>query len=300
MGKIDNVKKTTPEFINKSKLKHGDKYDYSLVEYINCNTKIKIICPIHGIFEQDPNHHYKYGCKKCSNNILYENKDFIEKANFVHNNKYDYSKVNYKNAHIKVEIVCSEHGVFEQKPNSHLMGYGCSSCGGNKKLTNDVFIKKSNIIHNNKYDYSLVNYKNNRTKVKIICPKHDIFKQTPSNHLTGHGCSKCYNSIGEKFIENYFIDKKILYEPQKKFNGCKYKYKLKFDFYLPNKNCCIEFDGKQHFEKYNFEKNNDRLENRKKRDQIKNIYCQENNIKLHRIKYSDNLIEKLNEILNDY
>ena len=120
----------------KARVIHGNKYDYSLVDYVNAKTKIKILCPIHGVFEQVPNYHLsKCGCALCGvDKIIKKNKgsesDFINKANLVHNNKYDYSKINYINAHTKIGIICPEHGEFTQRPNNHLNGNGCSICVG--------------------------------------------------------------------------------------------------------------------------------------------------------------------------
>lgn len=215
-------------------------------------------------------------------------------------NRYDYSLIDYKNAHTKIKIICKEHGIFEQEPRAHLHGYGCPQCSGNKRLTKEIFVNKSMIKHGNKYDYSLSNYKNNNTNVKIICKKHGIFEQIPFNHMKGCGCPKCDNySVGEQIIEKILESNNVKFESQKQFNNCSFKNKLKFDFYLSEKNLCIEFDGDQHFNKFRFEKNEDGLNIRKKRDHIKNIYCQDNNIKLVRIKFTDNIENKLNEILND-
>ena len=121
---------------------------------------------------------------------------FIKKVKVIHGNVYDYSLVEYKNAHTKVKIICPEHGIFEQKSYHHLRGQGCPECryikSGNKlRSTTEQFIKKAKVVHGNKYDYSLVDYKNNKTKVKIICHEHGIFEQTPNHHLSGNGCSKC-------------------------------------------------------------------------------------------------------------
>jgi len=96
--------------------------------------------------------------------------EFVHKSNIIHDDKYDYSLVEYTNAHTKVKIICQEHGTFEQTPDSHLRGSDCPICAGTIKLSTDQFISKANHIHNNKYDYSMVEYINNRTKVKIICP----------------------------------------------------------------------------------------------------------------------------------
>jgi len=183
---------TTEQFIEKAKTIHGDTYDYSLVEYKNNYTKVKIICPIHDIFEQRPNSHLNgNGCPECSGTKKLNTEEFIEKAKAIHGDKYDYSLVEYKNNSTKVKIICPEHGVFEQIPSSHLKGSGCSKCSGTKKLTTEQFIEKAKAIHSDKYDYSLVKYKNNYTKVKIICPVHGTFKQRSGNHLYGQGCPEC-------------------------------------------------------------------------------------------------------------
>jgi hypothetical protein len=97
-------------------------------------------------------------------------KEFINKANSIHDNKYDYSKVNYINSQIPITIICPEHGEFEQIPNNHLSKtQGCFKCFGNVYNT-ETFKQKCSIIHNNKYDYSKVNYINSKKPVTIICP----------------------------------------------------------------------------------------------------------------------------------
>jgi hypothetical protein len=116
---------------------------------------------------------------------------FIEKATKLHNNKYNYSECNIINSKIKVDIICPIHGVFEQRPNDHLKGYGCGKCGGTKKLSNKEFIDKANTIHNSKYDYSKCEYINAKSNISIICPIHGIFEQKANNHLNGKGCKEC-------------------------------------------------------------------------------------------------------------
>jgi hypothetical protein len=140
--------------------------------------------------------------------------EFIEKSKEVHGNKYDYSLVKYKKSRILVEIICPEHGIFKQKPESHLGGVGCIKC--NRKIK---FIENSKKIHGNKYDYSLVDYKDQYTKIDIICPEHGIFKQIPKNHLRGNGCKKCMDDK-KRFNIKDFIKK------SKKIHGNKYDYSL--------------------------------------------------------------------------
>jgi hypothetical protein len=217
-------KLTTEEFTIKANIIHNNKYDYSLTEYINSKTKIKIICPDHGIFEQQPNNHISgQGCPICTGTKKLTTEEFIFKANVVHNNKYDYSLVQYVTSHIKVKIICPEHGIFEQKPNNHLHGQGCPICMGGCKITIQTFIDKSTAIHDNKYDYSLVEYINSKTKVKIICPDHGTFEQRPSGHLRGQGCVECsnlYNSNNTRSTTKDFIDKSNI------IHNNKYDYSL--------------------------------------------------------------------------
>lgn len=121
------------------------------------------------------------------------NETFIARAKLIHNNLYSYELVEYKNAHTKVKILCKSHGEFLQQPNSHLKGSGCAKCFYEAKATTakSEFATKANLIHNNKYDYSLVEYKNNAIKVSIICKQHGEFPQAPSSHLSGSGCPHC-------------------------------------------------------------------------------------------------------------
>ena len=196
------AKKTLNEFINEANKIHNNKYDYSLTKYINAKTKVKIICSKHGVFEQNANDHLRgHGCSYCAKNKKKNVYEFIKQANIIHNNKYDYSLVEYINSTIKVKIICSKHGVFKQRPNEHLKGKGCFKCNKNYPLSKIEFIKKASKKHNNKYDYKLIDFKNVRSSIKIICPKHGVFKQKASNHLYGDGCPKCSNRISLKQIE---------------------------------------------------------------------------------------------------
>ena len=194
MSKIIN----TEQFINDVIKIHGDIYDYSLVNYITAKTKVKIICLKHGIFEQTPTNHKKgQGCPYCAGNYLSNTSEFIEKAIKIHSNKYDYSLVEYVNNNTKIKIICYKHGVFETTPQSHLTTtHGCVECYREyQRKTQEQFIIDAIKIHGDKYDYSLVNYINNITKIKIICSKHGIFEQLPNTHLNNKGCPKCYDNV---------------------------------------------------------------------------------------------------------
>lgn len=215
----------TKIFIDKAINKHGDKYDYSKVKYINSKSKVTIICKIHGEFEQKPSGHlYGYGCIKCGLDFL-SNKfkdtldEFIEKAKNAHGEIYDYSLVEYINSQTKIKIICKIHGIFEQKPNSHINGRNCPECSNlivrNKKKTTDEFINEANILHNYIYDYSQIVYKDAHTKIKIICKEHGIFEQAGNDHLKGHGCPKCANNqlkTTEQFIEEAKLKHDNMYD----------------------------------------------------------------------------------------
>lgn len=287
--------KTTERFIMESNIKHNNKYDYSLVEYKGAKTKVLIICKKHGTFEQAPTNHLNgQGCPKCdgkNRNV----EELINDFNKVHNFKYDYSLVNFKNCKTKIQIICKEHGIFEQTPSGHLLGYGCSKCAGCKRKTTKEFIDESNKIHNFNYDYSLTEYTNAKSKVKIICKTHGIFEQNAYHHIKGIGCPYCCESKGEKEIRYFLISNNIKFKQNKRFNKCKDKKTLPFDFYLSDYNICIEYDGIQHFESIEYWGGKNKLLTQKKRDQIKTNYCLQNNIKLIRIKYNENILEKLNK-----
>ncbi len=132
------AKLTQNEFISRSKLIHGDKYDYSQVHYVNKDTKVEIICPEHGSFWQSPNNHMKgKGCPKCKSNYKMTRDDFVEKANQIHNNFYDYSDTVFVRTCDIITIRCPEHGLFSQTANSHLQGHGCPECGKVKLANHD-------------------------------------------------------------------------------------------------------------------------------------------------------------------
>ena len=238
---------TKEQFIEKARKIHGNKYDYSKVEYKNNKTKVCIICPIHGEFWMKPNTHLnEHGCPICGaekrkktlrDKLGFTTAEFIIKAKEVHGNKYDYSKVEYVNTDTKVCIICPIHGEFWQTPDAHLRGQGCRKCGleSNKtkqrNTTND-FIIKAQLIHGNKYDYSKAEYKNNKTKICIICKEHGEFWQTPADHLNGHGCNFCNESKLEKDIRLLLEEKKIRFKHHASKDDFNWIGRKHLDFYL--------------------------------------------------------------------
>ncbi|AXF52612.1 MAG: protein of unknown function DUF723 [Caudoviricetes sp.] len=193
---------TQEEAISRFKNKHGDFYDYSLVEYKGTSVKVKIICPIHDIFECTPNNHTRgKGCPKCgriknSKSRSKTNEQFISEAIEVNGGEYDYSLVEYTNDKSKVTVICKKHDKFLVTPNNHLRGKGCPVCRYDKisnslTLSQDEVISRFKEIHEEKYDYRLVEYVKATENVKIICKKHGIFDQTPSSHYNNQGCPQC-------------------------------------------------------------------------------------------------------------
>lgn len=287
------------EFLKFAEEVHGDYYDYSQMDYQGLSKKIKIICPEHGEFYQTANSHInqKHGCPMCAGNVKRTTETFIDAALKVHPNKYDYSKVQYKSNHSPIKIICPKHGEFIQSPASHLGGAGCVQCSIEKnadlfRLPLETFIEKSNEFHNGKYDYSKVEYVNGATPVEIICPKHGSFHQIPRNHMVGVGCPYCNESKGEKYLDNLLSSIGLEFIRQHKFIDCTNTLKgrkcrrLPFDFYLPEKNVLIEYDGKQHFEPVSRFGGEEGFKRIKFTDGLKNIYAAENGIKLIRIPYT--------------
>jgi hypothetical protein len=218
--------------------------------------------------------------------------EFIKKAKQIHGDKYDYSKVKYTGCKKIITIICPIHGEFYQVPNYHLSGNGCPKCGHentwNKRgrITTEDFIKKAKIVHGDKYDYSESEYKNRRTKVKIICHKkyrngleHGIFYQKPDLHLNGRGCPHCRNSRLENKVFKLLSENNICFEKEKTYDWLVNNGHMYLDFYLPQYNVGIECQGVQHYvdieiqgrKNYKYIRENDLL---------KNKLCNENGIKI--------------------
>jgi hypothetical protein len=299
----DKSKKSNlSEFIKKAKKIHGDKYDYSKTMYINSKEPMKIFCREHQqFFWQNANNHLQgQGCpcgrneRISKSNSKYNQKTFIEESKKIHKDKYSYSLVRYVGVREKVRIICKKHYcVFEQTPYAHLRGAGCHICANEKviaatKSNTKNFIKKAIKVHGDKYNYSLVNYINNHTKVKIICKKHhdDYFLQHPAKHLSGRGCPLCNSSDGENIIRGFLKNNNFVFKEQVKFDDCFLDKKLSFDFYVPSLNMLIEYNGIQHYEKIDFyHQGKYNFEYQQKRDKIKKEYCICNKINLLEIPY---------------
>ena len=300
------AKSNKEEFIRRAKLVHGDKYDYSKVNYVNNRTKVIIICPEHGEFEQVPDSHLRgCGCPICRWKKAKESirraqgmttDEFIERAKKVHGDKYDYSKVKYENTETKVCIICPKHGEFWQTPHHHLNGIGCPYCGA-KKYDTKEFIRRAKEIHGDKYDYSKTNFIGKKYKVIITCPIHGDFEQLPLNHLKGSGCPECGRHFGKQ-------EKAVLKLLKEKYGHVEYQYtndtflkglkkNLTLDYFLPDYNIGIEYQGIQHFIPQNVFGGKNAFDVVYKRDLRKYERCKEYGIPIFYISF-----EKI--IPNDY
>jgi uncharacterized C2H2 Zn-finger protein len=290
--------RTQDEYIKKVEKVHNGKYTYGKTKYKNANSHIIITCPIHGDFSNTANKHLRgQGCPKCSGNFM-DQDYFVELANKTHNELYDYSKVIYIDSRTPVEIICNEHGSFFQAPTNHIrQKQGCPICAKKtvkekqlKRVGLDKFLERAKQQHGDKFDYSNVKYKGMHYKIEIVCPKHGLFTQTPLNHLY-YGCAICSESQGERIVSKVLDSNNIDYVRQKRFKECFNVGKsgkcttLPFDFYLPNFNTVIEYNGRQHYESVDVFGGEESLKHQKNLDKLKKDFCSKNNINMIIIPY---------------
>lgn len=316
-------RKTVEQFTEDAKAVHGNKYDYSKVEYINNATPVCIVCQEHGDFWQTPKQHLRgQGCPECGQNknrkkqngrkktdstrrkLLKEktgngggrftNDLFVDFLKEKYGEKYLYSKIKYVNIKTPVCVVCPEHGDFWKTPLKLLhRNTGCPECMKENKqntlsLGKETFIERANKIHHCKYSYENVVYKNNSTKVEIICPKHGPFLCSPQNHLRGRGCPICkselyvYEERLYDFLKTFINEEEIIrqYRCDWLTNG------KSLDFYIPKYKVGIEHQGSQHYFLTRFEWDNEqRLQKQIDNDKEKYKECLENGVSLFYFTY---------------
>ena len=233
-------------FIERSKIVHRDKYNYSKVIYINNRTNVIINCPIHGDFLQNPaNHMLGKGCKKCANDNLFLSNDSVIK-NIIekYGDKYDYSRIKYIDSKSMIEVGCPKHGFFKKNYWGHIRSMGCPKC------VQDIKSDKFNLNFNNTitkkqaiYDYSNVIYRGSKQKIEIICPTHGSFWQTPNSHLSqNQNCPKCTN-YGPSYreVELFKFITKYINNLQQSYRG--FKQIGEIDVYIPELKIGIEYNG---------------------------------------------------------
>lgn len=211
-----NLEARYHKFLEKSKQKHGNKYDYRNVQFINADTPVEIICPTHGPFMQAPKSHIiGKQCIQCAREARKTTvAAFIKKANAIHDNKYSYNVdgLEFVRNVDAITVYCPVHGHFEQNIGKHLQGSGCRQCFlSNRTLSEEDFVERAKATHGGLYDYSRVEYINIHTKVEVICKNHGPFMVSPALHIQRTGCPTCRNSIGENRVREWLNDNEYRY-----------------------------------------------------------------------------------------
>lgn len=249
------------EWIEIASEKYNNFYDYSLVNYENKESKVTIICPEHGKFEQRAGTHLNEGgCIKCgrkkqASKVMNSLEDFIFRSQKQHGNKYDYSETEYDPE--EVSIHCPFRGIFKQDPHSHMKGKGCKKCAieARKKteeqriIYEKKFIEKAIKIHGDKYDYSEIHYEDRDTMLTIKCKKHDVFEIHPRSHLELEaGCPTCsphgYSKIAIGWLNRVCEEEHIKIKHSQ--NGGEFKIpnsNYRADGYCVKTNTVYEFHG---------------------------------------------------------
>lgn len=294
-------RKTHDEFVDEMKVKHPELEVLGV--YIGGHDKVHIKCKKCGTeFDSLPCNmisHKLSGCPHCA--VVEQHKKqrkthehFLKEMEEIHPELTVLSS--YVNAHKKVDMLCNTCGhTFSSKPCDLLHGKGCPKCGGTMRKTHEEFVS---LVKEINPTLSVISeYKNVKTEVKILCNVcGHVFHTKPHNILYSKtGCPKCSMPRGELLISRFLDENNITYIPQYKFDECKNIMQLPFDFFLPDNNVAIEYDGIQHFEPIDHFGGNDVFIKRKENDSIKTKYCKENNIKLIRIPYTE--INNIEEIL---
>lgn len=298
---------TTKYYIDRAKLKHGEKYDYSLVLYTRAHDYIFVTCPKHGNFKLKAYSHLNgQGCKQCwEESKVLSKESFIKRCKKLHNNFYSYPNLSLTSLKDKISIVCPIHGTFKQEAGSHIhKGSGCFECKkSNQSNTKEELISRfEQIYESGLFNYSLVDYKNLETPITVICTKHGKFLVRPDYFLRKGGqCKKCKKenaSLGERRIIKILSTLGYNVETQVRFKDCKDKNCLPFDVGIidPKSNKrigLIEFQGRHHYQE-SFGKYSS-LGYVQKHDIIKKQYCQSNDIPLLEIPYYKNNLQELIE-----
>lgn len=252
---MSKTRLTTERFISDATVIHNGKYDYSKTDLKKKDEKRRVLitCPVHGDFRQSPYSHLKgCGCSECGKKQRREtqtktNEQYIAEATAVHNGKYDYSETRYCGCYSIIDIICPIHGKFQEKACVHLRGHGCKKCADefNREIMSsntEEFIFKARLVHSDDNDYSLVNYRDAKTPVTIICKNGHVYSQMPNKHLSGHGCPFCSKNVSsqEKEIADHIrsLGLEVVTSTRKILRNAK-----EIDIFIPSKNIAIEFDG---------------------------------------------------------
>lgn len=275
--------------------KYVEQFNYELLtseqDYKGTKSVVDLKCPNDHVFSMV----YESFKKRGVNNKYFINKcEFCLKEDKIKQAKkrceelgYTLLTTEYIDRNMKLDIICDKghewHPTYENFMRNNAK---CLTCNNillsiNQRLSID---KVKSIVE--EYGYKLISdYKNNQEPMTLLCPNNHIYKASLNNFMAGKRCSTCSMTSGEqetyRILKKYDINLLIQY----KFKDCRDIKPLPFDFYLPDYNTCIEFDGQQHYTKEAFNKTDEDFQDRIKKDNIKTQYCKDNNIKLIRIPY---------------
>lgn len=279
------------EFIKRCETLFGDKYIFDKTEYINMDTEVIITCPIHGDFKITPHQFLKsLGCKECSkeNNKIQEKlslKEIKDKLDAKHNGNISFVGTQYKGIDALATFYCNKHQTeYSTTTYNAVKGVGCPQCQTESRqqktfIGREELIKRAIKIHGNKYSFEKLIYNGRKHTGIITCPIHGDFEIILENLLKGHGCSKCSQSLGEALVESKLVENNINFQTQASFSFLKNKQgKKSLDFYLPDYNVAIEYQGAQHFVPIRYFGGQEHLKQQIERDKIKYQLCKDNNI----------------------
>lgn len=278
-------------------------------EYINNQTPILHRCKIdgHEWMARPSNVLRGRGCPKCKALKLHNLKvkrgsQYISEVAKINSNIIVIGQYVDNKTPILHMCLLDKH-MWYASPDNILHNSGCPKCKAvkisvYKTKTHEQYVKEVSEV--NPYIEVVGTYINSETKILHRCLIDGCeWYSLPSNILSGHGCPYCNQSIGERQISIYLNKNGFIYKPQYTFSDCRYKKCLPFDFYLPNYNICIEYDGEQHFKPIEYFGGEDGFTERKRNDEIKNAYCNKNNIILLRIAYNQNIETELDNFFNN-
>lgn len=307
-------KLTQEDVIERFRMIHGNKYDYGELNYKNKRTPFTVICHKkdkygneHGAWSTTLDIHSSgCGCPKCAlERRRTTNEEYIEKCKKVWGDRYILDAVDYFNDNTKVTIICRIHGPFQVRPGLFIHGCGCRECRNEylrkiQAMTTEEFIRRAKEVHLNKdYDYSRVEYVNLRTNVIIGCPKHGWFEQNAAAHLRGEGCPYCKTSKGEDAVAQWLITHNVNHIRQYRVNMPLVLFgrnRIIVDFYLPDCNTIIEYNGAQHYVHIPKWHTLERFQDQQDRDRRLREYCKQHGITLIEIPYTK--IKEIDKILD--
>lgn len=239
-----NERLTAESFLTRAAAAHGDTYDYSKVVVVNQTTPVVIVCPTHGEFTQQPKQHLKgRGCPKCGGTHKLTHEEILAQFAVAHGARYDYSQVVYTNMVTEVDIVCRDHGVFQQLPGVHKLGHGCPACAANARRT--VFRRDPAEVAAElqaarpDFGYDTSEYTNNKGFISVTCSRGHQFKQRV-NDARRYGCPVCagHYSKGEQEVRDFVASLGVHQEKTRKVIAPK-----ELDVWCPEYQVGFEYNG---------------------------------------------------------